>query len=236
MSDPAPMKELYLGCECMDLDHVAHFMHFPPTEEEREKIKSRKFPLPEEDDDLNIIYLAVSAHNFFKTIIPPIRYFYDLWAWQSFLYHNWFKRLWIAGRYIVDPFYQREFGILDAFDFQNKDLDKMDAFLSLISSDIDDNSFSISEGVWLDNDDWLLKIGLYRLEFPKHDYVGLWQIAWEVQFKNRGFFGRIHYAFKYIFGQHSPEKGFTIYEKDAAKIRGKIKWVQKTNKKDEKNE
>ena len=178
MSSPVPMKELYVGCECLDLDHVAHFMHFPPTEEEKKKIESGKFPLPEEDDDINIIYLSVSVHNLFRAIIPPIFYFYDKWAWRSYFYHNWFKRLWIAGRYIINPFYQREYGILDAFDFQNKDLDKIDAFLSLISSAIDDNSFSIS-GMWLDddNDDWLMKIKPTRLEFKKHDFIVDWQVG-----------------------------------------------------------
>jgi hypothetical protein len=235
MSDSAPMKEIYVGCECMDLDHVAHFAHFPLTEKEIKENKERKFPLPEEDDE-NIIYLSVSVHNFFRAIIPPIIDIFDGWAWQSYFQHNWFKRLWIAGRYIADPSYQREYGILDAFDFQNKNLDKIDAFLSLISSAIDDNSFSISEGVRLDDNGWLLKIEPTRLEFKKCDFIGSWQVGWEVQFKNRGFFGRMHYAFKYIFGQHSPEKGFTIYEKDAAKIRGMIKWVQDTNKKDDKND
>jgi len=238
MSDYVPAEELYLGCECLDLDHVAHFMYFPPTKEDKKKSDSGKFPLSEEDDDLNIIYLSVLVHNYFKTIIPPIIYFYDKGTWISFLYHSWFKRLWIAGRYIIDPFYNRESGILDAFDFQNKDLNKMDAFLSLISSDIDDNSFAISEGVWLDNDlnDWLIKIELTRLEFAKHDFIGDWEIGWKIQFKNRGFFGRIHYAFRYIFGQHNPQKCFTIHEKDAARIRGMIKWVQETNKKDKKND
>jgi len=226
MSDDVPMEELYLGCECMDLDHVAHFMHFPPIKEVKK----------ENIADDNIIYLSVSVHNFFKRIIPPIRYFYDKTSWQSFFYHNWVKRLWIAGKYIIAPYYQRKYGILDAFDFQNKDLEKLDAFLSLISSDIDDNSFSISEGIWLDDGEWLVKIELTRLEFKKCDYIGPWQVGWEPHFLNRGFFGRIHYAFKYIFGQHSPEKCFTICEKDAAKIRGIIKWVQETNKKDEQND
>jgi hypothetical protein len=236
MSDTAPMEELYLGCECLDLGHVAHLMHFPPTEEEKKKIESGKFPLPEEDDDINVIYFSVSVRNYFDVIIPPIIDIFDKYSWQHFFYHNWCKRLWVAGKYILDPHYQPESGVLDAFDFQSKDLDKMDAFLSLISSDIDDNSFSVSEGVYLDDDEWLAKIELTRLEFKKHDWIGDWQIGWAPHFKSRGFFGRIRYAFKYVFGQHSSEKSFTICEKDASKIRGIIKWVQETNKKDKQND
>ena len=129
MSDLAPMEELYLGCECMDLDHVALLVHFPPAEDKK-KNDSGLFLLPEEDDDDNVIFFSVSVHNFFDAIVPPIISLFDTWAWRSFFHHSWFKRFWIAGRYIVDPLHLRKFGILDAFDFQNKDLDKMDAFLS----------------------------------------------------------------------------------------------------------
>jgi hypothetical protein len=235
MSNSPPMEELYLGCECLDLGHVAHFMHFPPTKEDKKKVESGKFPLPEEDDDLNIIYFSVSVRNYFDVIIPPITGIFEIYDWRQFFYHNWCKRLWVAGKYIANPYHQPEGGVLDCFDFQNKDLDKTDAFLSLISSDIDDNNSSPLEGVWLDDDEWLVRIEVTRLEFKKHDWVGPWQVGWAVHFKSRGFFGRIRYAFKYIFGQHSSEKSFTIHEEDAAKIRGKIKWVQETNKKDEQN-
>ncbi len=235
MSDSVPVKEMYVGCECLDLGHVAHFMHFPPPEREA-FIDSGKFPLPEEVEDENIIYLSVQVRSYLNAIIPPIIYVFSIYDWQYFFRYNWCNRLWVAGKYIVDPYYQPESGILNCFDFQNKDLNKIDAFLSLISSDIDDNSFSISEGVYLDDDEWLVKVGLTRLEFKKHDWIGDWQVGWAPHFKSRGFFGRIRYAFKYVFGKHSYEKCFTIYEKDAAKIRGIIKWVQGTNKKDEQND
>jgi len=216
-----PTEELYLGCECMDLDHVALFIYFPPSEEDSKSVI-------EDIDDLPTIFLSVSTRNYFEEVLPPIIYFYDKTAWQTFFYNNWYKRLWFAGRYIVNPTYLREFGILDAFDFQNKDLDKLDAFLALISSDIDDNIKENSE-LWLDDDRWAIRFQPTRLTFKNDDTEQPWQLGWEPHFKQRGFFGRIRYAFKYIFGIHSPEKNFTLYEKDAAKMRGMIKWVQEEN-------
>jgi len=226
MTGYPPMKELYLGCECMDLDHVALFIHFPPKDEDKNII--------EDPDDPPAIYITVSARNYFEEILPPIRYFYDNWSWQYFFSHNWYKRLWIAGRHISDPTYLREYGILDGFDFQDKDLSKLDVFMSLISSDIDANIDEKSE-LWL-NEDWRIRFQPIRLIFEEHDFVGPWQVGWESHFVQRGFFGRILNAFKYIFGMHSSDKSFTIEEKDAAKIRGMIKWVQETNKKDKDTE
>lgn len=225
MSKFAPMKELYLSCECMDLDHVALFIHFPPSEDGSKCVM-------EDDDDAPCIYMTVTTNNYYNDLLPPLRYFYEKYDWQSFFAHNWYKRLWIAGRYLVNHTYRPKWGILNCFDFQDKDLEKLDAFMALISSDIDTTMCEGKE-LWLDDEKWLIKIYISRFEIEKHNYKGPWEVGWEPHFKPRGFFGRVKYAFKYIFGTHCEEKQFTIEEKEAAKIRGMIKWTQETNKKDE---
>jgi len=223
-----PMEELYLGCECMDLNHVALFIHFPPKDDVKSVI--------EDEDDAPCIYCSVTAKNYYTHLLPEIRYLFDKWTWQNFAYHNWYQRWWIAAKYIFNPTYTKRYGILDAFDFQHRDHDKLDAFLTLISSDIDNNIDEKSE-LWVDDDQgWIIRFQPTRLIFEKHDIVEPWQIGWDIQFMKKGFFGRIKYAFKYIFGRHCSEKNFTLLEKDASKIRGMIKWVQETNKKDKENE
>lgn len=220
-----PMKELYLGCECMDLDHVALFIHFPPRDDGAKSVI-------EDEDDAPAIYMSITASNYFTRLLPEIRYLFEKYTWQSFAQYNWYKRLWIAGKYIFNSTHLREYGILDAFDFQEKDHDNLDAFIALISSDIDDNIDEKSE-LWLDDDRWRMKIQPTRIVFEEHDIVEPWKVGWEIHFIERGFFGRVRWAFKYIFGRHSVGKSFTIYEKDAAKMRGMIKWTQKENKKGE---
>ena len=228
MAGYPPMKELYLGCECMDLDHVALFIHFPPSDNGEKSVI-------EDDEDEPCIYLSVSTNNYHTDLFPDLLYFWDKYAWQSFFAHNWYKRLWIAGKYLIDPITRQKWGVLDAFDFQDKDLEKLDAFMALISSDID-VSMSRNSELMLDDDKWLMRIQPTRFEWEKHDIKEPWRVGWDIQFKQRGFWGRVKYAFKYIFGSYCQEKHFTIEEKDAAKIRGMIKWVRETNKKDETNE
>jgi hypothetical protein len=222
-----PTQELYLGCDCMDLDHVALFIHFPPKRDNDGKVII-------EEDDPPCIYCNVTTNNYFRAFLPSIRYIFDKMTWQSFAHYNWYRRLWVAGRYIFTPAYHIKHGILDCFDFRIKDYEKLDAFISLISSDIDANIDEQSE-VWLEDDRWCIKIKATRWVSKEHDIIEPWKVGWETHFKPRGFFGRVRWAFKYIFGRHCPEKSFEIYEKEASQIRGMIKWVQKENEKGEAN-
>lgn len=226
-----PIKELYLGCECMDLDHVALFIHFPPREDDGESVIKSAI---ENIDDAPCIYCAVTANNYFTKLFPEIRYCYEKYTWQEFAYYNWYQRLWIAGKYIFNSICTKRYGILDAFDFQVKDHDKLDAFLALISSDIDTDIDDESE-LWLDDERWKIRFQADRWVSKEHDIKEPWKVGWDIHFLERGFLGRVRWACKYIFGRHCPEKSFSIYEKDAAKLRGMIKWVQEENKKGEAN-
>jgi len=225
-----PTNELLLGCECMDLDHVASFINFPPKKDGDGKVII-------EFDDPPCIYFTVTANNLYTRLLPDLdpRYLFEKWTWQSFSYYNWYNRWVIAGRYIFALNPHKEYELLNCFDFQERDHVRLDLFLSLISSDIDDNINEQSE-LLLDDERWCIKIKPNRLVFKEQDITEPWQVGWEICFKPRGFFGRIRWGFKYIFGRHCPEKQFTMLKKDAAKMRGLIKWVQETNKKDEEKE
>jgi len=222
-----PMKELYLGCECMDLDHVALFIHFPLRDDGAKSVI-------EDPDDAPAIYCNITANNYFTRLLPSLRYFYEKYTWQEFYHYNWYQRLWLAGKYIFNSSCNKRYGILDAFDFQAKDHDKLNAFMALISSDIDDKINEKSE-LWLDDERWRIRFQADRWVSKKHDIIEPWKVGWDIQFLPRGFWGRLRWGFKYIFGMHYPEKSFTIFEKDAAKIRGMIRWVQEENKKGEAN-
>lgn len=210
--------DLYLGCECTDLDHVAHLMYFDPTEEEKGDI-----------DD--VIYFAIRAKSYHSEICPPIVYFYDKYSWGSFFRFHYFHRIGIAFRYILNKNYVRKGGILDCFDFRDKDLPVLDHFLSLIKNEIREDytpSTCLFGGIgfqWLENDEFRLRFLGERLD----EDMPYW-LSWELQFKPRGIFGRLWYAGRFLFGRHCNEQHFEIDEKAAPIVRSMIKWIQDKNK------
>ena len=217
MKDVEPIKEIYIGCECMDLDHVAHLSYFPPTEKEKE------------DGEEDIIYFRIKFTNYFDRFFPPIRYFYEKHEWNSFFYHNHFRKVIIGLKYIFNRYYNKKDGILSCFEFQNKDLSKLDIFLSQITVNVDTNiSHQSTES--LDNERWYIRFSIDR---QIHDDRFPYQLGWEPQFKCRNIFGRIKYAFKYIFGEYCNIQEFEITKNKAEKLRGMIKWVEDINKKEE---
>ena len=210
--------ELYLGCECTDLDHVAHLMYFSPTKEEKGG----------EDD---VIYLCLKAKNYFDRFCPPITYVYCLYDWDSYVRYNFLRRIGIALKYIFNKHYDREAGILDCFDFQTKDLPILDRFISRLV-DFDSKIKTLSTPVyWFENDDFKLRIQGERIN--KHLP---WWVGWDLQFKPRYFFARIWHAGRYIFGRHSYEQHFEITREDVPSLRGIIKWVETMNEEEREKE
>ena len=222
MKDVEPLKELYIGCECGDLDHIARLGYFPPTEKEKE------------DGEEKVIYFTIKFTNYFDYFFPPIRYFYDKSEWESYFYNNHFKKVIIGFKYIFNKHYNRKYGILSCFEFQNKDLSKLDIFLSQITNNVDTIEFGKNinhqSTQWLDNEKWLIRISIGK-QF--HDNKFPYQLGWDPQFVCRNIFGRIKYALRYIFGKYCNEQEFEIKEIEAGRLRGMIKWIQDTNWKEE---
>ena len=119
-------------------------------------------------------------------------------------------------------------GIFDCFEFQNKDLSKLDVFLSQITDKIDTKADGDSI-TFLDNDKWLIYFTISRYNY-KDNYTP-YVIEWEPQFIPSLLLRRIKYAFKYIFGRYNEEQEFYITKREATKLRGMIKWVEEENKK-----
>ena len=196
--------EQYFGCECTCLNHIAHFGYYPP--ENGEKIAEDEY---EED---NFIFLTVKTGNYLRRISPPVFTNPRYWGWEfrSYIYHNFFKRVPIVFGYLFNKRYIKKDGILDCFEFQNKDLLLMKEFLShLTDEEIEFNKKDLSDYNYyvnklnaymgqyiidLDNERWRLRLTVERIDesFP-------YSLGWEIQFLSRKIFGRIKYALKYLF-------------------------------------
>ncbi len=220
MSDELSLKELYIGCGCGGLDHIAKFSHHPLTQKEKDE--------GEEDP----VYLTVRTENYFTRIFLSIRYIFDKYTWQDFFYYNWFKRVIIGFRHIKNPFYT----ILESpllfsfFEFQKQDLPKIYEMMTKISLDTSDikPSFGIDKEFYVDlsNDKLVM-----RIEIDKDlNEEGMITLAWRIYFIHGKTTRRIKDAFRYIFGRFSDEQCFEIFEPEAVNIKEMIKWVQKKNK------
>lgn len=212
--DDSKEHELFLGCDCWCLNHIAHLTYFPITPEDKKA--------GEEDT----IYFTVKTENYYNMIIPPLRYFYCWYDWRTFFRFHFFNRIGIAFRYIFNPIYTREWGVLDCFDFKNKDLPALDVFLSQIKSDI---IFSERKPSYcIVNERWRIVF-----DIRQHDENFPWELGWSIQFKRRKLLRRIWFAFKYITGQHSDEQEFDLTKREISILRGMILWTTEKNKEKE---
>ncbi len=209
------MLETFFGCDCYCIDHIAHMSYYPP--EKNEKI----------DEEDNVIYLTVNVRNYFNRILPPIFFNpFSLFNWkccyEDYFYLHILKRLPIGLSYIFNPYYKRKDGILNCFDFQNKDLPAMRDFLSHLTN----KETIVNKDVYFswDNDRWLIKFDISRIDEDMP-----WWLGWEIQFLPRKIFGRIEYALRYIFSRHCDEQSFEINEERAIQIKGLITAVEKLN-------
>jgi hypothetical protein len=213
------MLEQYFGCECQCLNHIAHMGYFPPEKD------------VEVDEEDNVIYFSVRTEYLYKTIFPSLSLNPLDWKDDLGYYFNWhiLKRIPIAIGYIFNPLYVRKNGLLDCFDFQNKNLPEMKKFLSNLT----DQEELVSKTHWLtiNNDKVEIKFCIERIDkdFP-------YWLGWEIQFITRWkLFGRVKHALKYIFGKYDNEQAFEINEKDAKRLKGLITVVRKMNEEDERN-
>ena len=217
------LKELYIGCGCGGLDHLARFSHHPLTQKEKDE--------GEEDP----VYITVRTENYFTRIVPSIKYIFEKYTWQDFFYYNWFKRVIIGFRHIKNPFYS----ILESpllfsyFEFQKKDLPEIYEMMSSISLDTSDIKplFGIDKEFYVDlsNDNLVMRISIDK-DLNEEDMLTL---AWRTYFIHGKTIKRIKDDFKYIFGGFSDEQCFEIFEREAVNIKEMIKLAQKENELDE---
>jgi len=216
------MLEKYLGCECTCLNHIAVMSYFPPNDGEK---------VDEED---NVIYFRVRAENNLDRIMPPFSINPCDWPYDFgdyFRFHI-LKRIPIAICYFFNPSYTKKHGILDCFDFKDKDLPEMKEFLSHLI-DKGNKEITLDNHIekiidqhifYLYNERWRLGFTIWRIDTDLP-----WELGWEIQFIPRKIFGRIKYALKYIFGKICIEQEFEINEEIAKKMKNLITVVERIN-------
>lgn len=207
-------EEAFFGCECTSLDHVVHFSYFKPLDD---------------DNWENEIYFTVKSVNYLNRIFPPFSFNPTYWIdnFKSYFRYHIFKRFKIALSYIFNPYYIREHGILDCFNFQEKDLIPIRRFLSHLTKD--ENCENLKTIVYLENRECQLRFIIGKLDegFP-------YEIGHEIQFlPEQLFFSRIRYGLKYIFGRYNDEQHFEIDISAARNLKGMITVVKLENSKDE---
>jgi len=209
-------EELILGCECMSLDHIAQMIYFPPKTEKEKNNKEE-----------NVIYFTVKTRNYMDRIIfyPSLNPRYWCYNFKEYCRFHILNRIPIAIHYLFNPSYTKEYGVLDCFDFQNKDLPIIKEFLSQLTSEETD-----CKKVELDNNRWRIKFTTGRL----YENMPYW-LNWEIQFLPLKILGRIRYALKYIFERQDGEQGFEIDKETAKKIKNLITAVENLNEENRNN-
>jgi len=216
MIDEFKRKVLYAGCKLLCLNHVSHFSYYPPN--------PKDYSSKEEFDEEIFIYFSVQIRNYWTAIVPPLLHLNRSHYWSEYIQYNWLKRVGISVKYLFNKNYQRKGGILDCFNFSEEDFSKIDSFLSNITDNISSK---------IDQEDFVIDGSRWRILFTinKYSHSEPYEFGWEIQFKPRGFFGRLKWAYNYLFGNVSREEFCEIEPDEAALLRGMIKWTQEQNKK-----
>ena len=110
--------EEYFGCQCNSIEHVSQFIYFFPREGDD----------PYDDE----IYFAINANHLYSRIIPPFSYRILDWKYDfdHYFRFHFFRRIWIAANYLVNPYYKKKHGVMDCADYKEEDLTRLDETLA----------------------------------------------------------------------------------------------------------
>ena len=203
--------EKYFGCDGGCLRHISYMLYFFPKKDDYE-----------EDDVINF---TVKIEYLYQRIIPPFSFNPMDWPYDlgNYFRGHILRRIPVALAYIFQKYYTKKEGILDCFDFKEKDIPEIKEFLSNLSSL--ETFASKRSSVTIDNEKWHIRFNISQLDkdIP-------WRLGWEIQFRPRNVWGRIGYALKYVFGSFSDEQHFDINKSDAEHLNGLIAVVEELNK------
>ena len=204
-------EELILGCDCMCVDHVARFNYFPIKEGE------------DVDKENDVIFMNVNANNLYCDINPFYFWGFDFGHYFRF---NFLKRFYYAFQHIINSKKLAANwleGVLNSFDFQNKDLDKLYDYFSLLAK----------------NEEDVIHAGHRKEDFSRHfdicfyaerEYKDLpFVLGYSVVFRRGNLWKRIKTAFSYIFGTHNKELGVSLNEHDAEVLKAYIACIKRKN-------
>jgi len=200
------MRDVYLGCECMGLDHVTHLIYWPPKDE----------------DDDNELFFTVAAKNYRDKIFPYLSI--SPYDFKEYLRYHFFNRFGVALAYLFNSHHVHKWGILSSSDFRQKDLPTLIEYLSWVAGDseetVDENTT-----VWLRGHRFNL-----RMTIDRYDKDMPWELGWEIQFKQgKSLWRRLKNGWRYIWGLASDEVHTIVTEKEAKTMKAMAEWVKKKN-------
>lgn len=213
------LKELYLGCECHDLDHITYFCFLPLTQEEREKGKMEE-----------TIDIEVKLNNCLNRFFPPLnKYIFTKWEWKDYFYFHYFKRVWYGLKNIFKPFHYGKGGVFDCAILKNSDLDTLKDFLSQIVFNKEFDSIITFQSVSsVENNDWVIR---FYMEQELKDYNTYYNLCWEIQFPVENLFRRIKKSIKYMLGLYDNRQiSFEMNNYEIEKLKKMINWLQEQNR------
>ena len=219
-----PLKEeTYIGCDCMCLNHIAHFVYFPSDSSE---------------DDDNQLFLTVTGGNFYTEIIPPFSL--DKFYWDDYFRFHYLRRVFHSFKYLFKKWKDSEnYSVLDSFDFDNSQLDTLYRFLEKY-----DNTKVNIDGLKVGSD-----LRLKLLEAHKDYYVEFyvermihgddelpWVIKYDVKFfPEKKVQKRLQIALMHIIsGSYASSLNFELSKLEASILKKMIKAVQLWNSLDDK--
>lgn len=205
-------KELILCCECGCLDHIARFVYYPPEEGKE---------LEEED---NVIYVNFPAKNLYRSFSPFYFWGFDF---DYFFRFNFLKRFPYALRNIFRPktnFTKWKDSVLNCFDFQEKDLDTLYDYLSILSKDEEE---VLSAGLRKDSDFGDFDICFY-VDRIDEDFP--FTLNFTIVFQRQKLWKRIYTSLKYVFGTHSDEIPIQLGRHNVEVLKAYITLAKKKNK------
>ena len=221
------IKELF-ECNCGCLRHTICLSSFPPFEEEDDKV----------------VYGTVLISQWRNCIFPSSFFIKDLFVaedqkwtplsleyWKEYYYGSIWSRIPIALKHIFKSS-NEEGGIFSSTIIGNKNTEKMDHIMSVITDEI------IScELVEISSDDYMYQFSIDKIDEIDKDTE--WFLYINSQFLKKGFFKRLLRATKYIFGfnnsRYGDEDCFEITPETASKIRGIIQAIRNHNNELNKN-
>lgn len=212
-------EELILGCDCYCSSHIFRFLHFPLIEGGKK------------DEDF-VIYCSIPTKILYDQLIPPLNFY--LYDWKQYFRFHYFNRFYYAFQNIFFPelsekpeYWKR--GITDCFDFQNKDLDKLYNYLSLLS---DKKEGRLYDGLVFSDFLGIFDIVFYIDRMIPDDTCLPFVLGFAVIFQKQNLWGRIKQSLKYLFGNIQNEFNIEITPDQADSLKEFITIVRKNNDED----
>lgn len=202
-------KEFIAICDCLCFNHIIGFFYYPI-----------KFPIRwDMTRDANPICIILKAQNIFTEIIPP----FNLYGWEYYFNYNYFKRIKLVLKYLLNKQNEIKISILDWFSLSKEDgfrlydfLNDCDKFESVENNDSKNDLLELED-----------EYGFYKITFYKDKDENIknseYSLAYKFSFCDGDFWKRLKISFSYLFScKKNEEKIFQITKESQIETLKKI--------------